>query len=255
MKFSTCVFKTAEPDSHFVEIRTAKQRRQKATAEGGLAMKKATLGNGVKILQLISQKETPGDQVQRVVESGLLSDILDANLASVDRDMVRQALGLNPIGIRATITSYPMSINYDRSVEDGIKAGNYDWKNDDITSEHFPSQETGTKEATVELFHYGKDMDTDEILTDLDKQGYREATLKELLALGEKYPNLQREFPIIALGSIWQLRDGYRYCSYLFRRSSKRYLHLNWIGDRWYAHCRFAAVRKYFFGILESKIF
>lgn len=207
-------------------------------------MESATLGHGVKILQLIAQKETPGNQVQSVLESGLLSDLLDANLGSVDRDAVRQVLGLKPLGICGTITSYPVAINYDRSVEDGVKAGNYDWKNDDITSKNFLSQKSGTKEAMVELFHYGKDMSTDKVLADLDKQGYRPTTLKELLALGEKHPDLQREFPIIGLGSVWQYSNGYRYCPYLYWDGSERYLDLYWVGNRWYDCCRFAAVRK-----------
>ncbi len=207
-------------------------------------MKEATLGHGVKILQLIAQKGTPGDQVQNLVESGLFSDLLDANLASVDRDEVRQALGLKPLGIRATITSYSMSVDYDRPVKDGIKAGKYDWKNDDITAEHFPSQETGTKDATVELFHYGKDISTDEVIADMDKHGYRPATLKEILALGEKHPDLQREFPIIGLGSVWRSPPGGRYCPYLFRDGSGRRLSLGWFGNGWSDVCRFAAVRK-----------
>lgn len=147
------------------------------------------------------------------------------------------------IGEHTIITSCSMVIDYDRSVKDGIKAGSYDWKNDDITSEHFPSQEAGTKEATVDLFHYGKDMSTDEVLADLDKQGYRPATLKELLALGEKHPDLQREFPIIALGSVWRRPDG-RVCPYLDRDGSERGLSLRWIDRRWDDDCRFAAVRK-----------
>lgn len=207
-------------------------------------MKEATLKQAGKVLELIGQKETSCEQFQKLFGSGLFSDLLDANVDSVDRDAFRQAIGLKPLGIRATITSYPMSINYDRSVKDGIKAGKYDWENDDITSKNFPSQETSTKEVAVELFHFGKDMSTDEVLAELDKQGFRAATLKEILALGEKQPDLQKDFPIIGLGSVWQDPGGDRGCPYLSRDGSERSLSLRWVDNRWSGLCRFAAVCK-----------
>ncbi len=142
------------------------------------------------------------------------------------------------------INLYTLTINYTRSVEDGIKAGKYDWSNSDITSSHFPSDETETKEVSVELIHFGQDKTTDEVLSELDKKELRPATLKELLALGEKCPDLQREFPIIALASVWRDPFGDRRCAYLYRFGSRRDLDLSSIGGRWDVYCRFAAVRK-----------
>lgn len=139
---------------------------------------------------------------------------------------------------------FTLSVNYSRTIEDGIAAGKYDWTNSDITSSHFPSKEIGTKEVSVGLVHFGKDMTADEALSELDKAGMRPATLKELLTLGEKHPDLQRESPIIALGSVWQDPYGYRYCACLGRCDSVRVLHLFWLGSRWVGYCRFAAVRK-----------
>ncbi|MEK7553547.1 MAG: hypothetical protein AAB504_02605 [Patescibacteria group bacterium] len=201
-------------------------------------MKEATLKQAGKVLEVIG--ETPCEQLQKILSSGLLSDLLSANVDLVDRDVVRQALGLKPIGMH----SYLMTIDYDRSVKDGIKAGNYDWRNDDITAKNFPSQETGTAEVSIDILHFGKDISTDEVRAELDKHGYRPATLKELLALGEKHSNLQREFPIIALGSVWQGPHGCRSCPYLYRDGSERCLGLGWVGSWWRGSCRFAAVRK-----------
>lgn len=65
-------------------------------------MEKATLAQGNQILNLILQKKIPSEQVQRVLESGLLSDILDANLEFFDelrRDDIRRILGLCPLSI------------------------------------------------------------------------------------------------------------------------------------------------------------
>ncbi len=200
--------------------------------------KDATLGQGIKMLTLIEQKETPCEQLQKLLASGLLADLLDANVDEINRNAFRQFIGLKPLDI------YTLTINYSRSVEDGVKAGKYDWSNSDITSSHFSSDEVGTKEVSIELIHFGRNMETNEVLSELDKMELRPATLKELLAFGEKYPNLQRKFPIIALGSVWQYPDGNRRCAHLGGRDSERNLNLRWLVRRWNDHCRFAAVRK-----------
>ncbi len=200
--------------------------------------KDATLRQGIKMLTLIEQKEMPCERLQKLLASGLIADLLDANVDAVNRNAFRQLIGLKPFNV------YTLTINYTRSVEDGIRAGKYEWSSSDITSSHFPSEETGTKEVSIELIHFGRDMETNEVLSELDKMGLRPATLKELLTLGEKHPDLQREFPIIALGSVWRDPGGDRDCACLGRDDSRRRLHLLWIGRRWDDYCRFAAVCK-----------
>jgi hypothetical protein len=139
---------------------------------------------------------------------------------------------------------YPLSVDYERSVEDAVKLGRYDWANPDITSKNFPTKRTGTAEIVVELIHFNRVVSTDEALRKLGRMGYRPADLHELLAFGEKYPEVQREFPVVALASVWHYRLSFRYVPYLSRYSSKRNLYLNWIKNNWNELCRFAAVRK-----------
>lgn len=57
-------------------------------------MKDATLAQGNQVLNLILQKETPASQLQALIESGLLSDVLDANVEAVDRKKFRAVIGL-----------------------------------------------------------------------------------------------------------------------------------------------------------------
>jgi hypothetical protein len=78
----------------------------------------------------------------------------------------------------------------------------------------------------------------------MDKAGYRPATLAELLALGEAHPELQKEFPIVALGSIWHDADGNRDVPVLSFDGSRRKLFLNWFVNDWYVNFRFLGVRK-----------
>jgi len=139
---------------------------------------------------------------------------------------------------------YAISANYDLSVEKAVKAGKYDWSNSDITTKHFPSSRKGAAELEITLVHFDREIDSDEAIRELDKMGLRPVELPELLALGAKYPDVQREFPVIALGSVWQYPLDYRFVPYLSESSGRRGLGLDWFGHRWHRRCRFAAVRK-----------
>lgn len=143
------------------------------------------------------------------------------------------------------IVSYPITIDYEQSLEEMVKAGAYDWKNSDITSEHFLIDGNGVVERTTDLVHFNRSISTDDALAELDKQGFRPATIEELLAFGSTNPEIQRQFPIIALGSVWTSRHGSRFVTYLDRDGSRRRLGLYWfVDDDWYDDCRFLAVRK-----------
>jgi undecaprenyl-diphosphatase len=52
------------------------------------------------------------------------------------------------------------------------------------------------------LFHFNRDISSEDAIAEMDKDGFRPATLAELLALGEAQPELQKQFPIIALSSV-----------------------------------------------------
>lgn len=142
--------------------------------------------------------------------------------------------------------TYPITVDYGRSVEDGVKTGRYDWSCSDITTRNFPTPANlkGTVEVTVELIPFNRTISSDNVLRELDRRGYRPAELQELLAFGEKYPDVQRQFPVVALGSVWQDPDGGRSVPCLFGDGSGRDLGLGWIGGDWSGICRFVAVRK-----------
>ena len=133
-------------------------------------------------------------------------------------------------------------VNYDRTIADSLKAGKYDWTNCNITDANFPSTEVGQKEVKFGLFHLNNAMKSGDVIAQLEQEGFRPVTLKELLVYGEKYPNVQRKFPIIALGSVAKL-DGYRCVGYLDRSGSERCANLYCSGRGWDGFCRFLVVR------------
>ncbi|MBU4315415.1 hypothetical protein KJ673_03345, partial [Patescibacteria group bacterium] len=72
----------------------------------------------------------------------------------------------------------------------------------------------------------------------------RPGKIEELLAFGATYPEVQRQFPIICLGSSWVDRGGRRHAPFLSGYGSGRELRLGWCGSVWDGYCRFLAVRK-----------
>jgi hypothetical protein len=56
------------------------------------------------------------------------------------------------------------------------------------------------------------------------------------------YPEEQRKFPVVALGSVAEVR-GERNVPDLYRRGAERDLNLSWLDGDWIGSCRFLAVR------------
>src|SRR5258706_720221 len=139
---------------------------------------------------------------------------------------------------------YPVNVDYSASLEQLVKAGKYDWFNDDITGRNFPSSEKGTAQVLVYLVNFNRDINSEDVVKELDRQGLRPATLKELLALGASYPDLQRKDLIVALGSTWRDSGGRVRVPCLGGGESNRDLRLFWWDGDWSSYWRFAAVRK-----------
>lgn len=202
---------------------------------------KATLDQAFDWLKRVKDAGLLREQLQQVFNSGLLADIFEwvKSGKPLNREAVRKALGLEPL-----LAVYSVVVDYNLSLADMIKAGEYDWINDDITSEHFPIQGEGKQELEIILLHFDRYVSSDEANKEIDKAGYRSATLPELLALGASQPELQRQFPIIALGSVWQDRHGACFVPCLLSDGAERSLRLGWLDNAWYPGYRFAIVRK-----------
>lgn len=140
-------------------------------------------------------------------------------------------------------STYEVVVDYNQTLAQMIEAGHYDWVYRDITQECFPIEGEGRQEVEVRLFHFNQKMNSGKVLAELRKAGYRPATLPELLALGAAQPDLQEQFPIVALGSVWPDPYGNRSVTSLSRRGSGRDLDLSWFGYAWGGICRFLAVR------------
>lgn len=139
-------------------------------------------------------------------------------------------------------STHKLTVNYDRSIADSVKSGNYDLVDNNITNQNSSSIETGAKGLDMALFHFKRGFSSNSAISEMAKVGYRPATMKELLAFGEKNPELQRKFPIVELGSVTWLGDR-PHVGCLFSDVSKRSLNLFYLGYGWYDIFHFLAVR------------
>ena len=125
----------------------------------------------------------------------------------------------------------------------------FDWVYDGYKSAEFKSIDvckdvsTEAREIKFELVHLGKDANTDTALAELEKRELRPALYEELLAFAVEYPELQKQFPIVALGSVCR-NDGSLYSPYVSWDDGERNLRFYWLGNDWHDHYRFLAVRK-----------
>ena len=178
-------------------------------------------------------------KVIEVIESSNLSASQVIEL--IEKSDVQSEKVINPTD------EIKLAVDYTKTVEQAVADGNYDWKNGDINAKNFPvsPEMIGKKvEVSAKLFHFNRDISSDDAISEMDKAGCRPATLMELLVLGFLFPELQRQFPIVALGSVWRCAYGFRFAPYLFVFDSKRKLYLDWFDSYWRARCRFLGIHK-----------
>lgn len=175
---------------------------------------------------------------EKVVSLAIIAAEINFNATVVALEAIQK--------LKPTTTDYILKVNYNQSLKAMIKAGKYRWVNPNITKERFPVEDTSTGEKEVEtkLFHFNRQISTEDAIAKMNKAGFRVAKPAELLKLGELYPNLQKKFLILALGQFWTCPRGGRHVLGLSCDGSKRELDLVCGVDGWADHCRFLGVHK-----------
>jgi hypothetical protein len=146
--------------------------------------------------------------------------------------------------------TFDLSVDYSRSLAEVIAAGNYNYVNDNITEENFPTDkgdpQWGADGRVVEavLLHPDRLTESDEVLGELGRMGLRPGTMFELAHFGEQHPEARCQFSVVALGSVWTDPDGDPAVGYLGEGAGWRDLDLGWCGFRWGVDCRFLAFHK-----------
>ncbi len=137
--------------------------------------------------------------------------------------------------------NYPIEVKA-TTINELVKQGCYDWSDPAIKDGHFNIDVP--HRAEIILLHFQDRMDGETALKALWRNNFRAASMPELLTLGIKYPKLQKDFPIVALGSIVRYIGGRRFVGCLYYEAGERKVYLRWFDCDWYNHVRFAAVRR-----------
>lgn len=214
-------------------------------------MKKATFRQAQQVLKFVGQQDLSGPQLQQLLVSGLFTDILEAaaseGFAKLHRDTVRVALSLPKLTPDPDIIELgELTVSENATVEEMTRAGEYDGYKPDIEliCKHFSITARGPRK--LYLAHFKKDMESEQVEAAVAAMGDKElAPVEYLLAVGAhlKHKELQREFPIICLGSSAVL-DGLRRVPCLFGWGVGRGLDLRCYDFGWRDGCRFLLVGK-----------
>jgi hypothetical protein len=142
-----------------------------------------------------------------------------------------------------TTTDRVLAVDYSLSLQAMIATGKYDWVNADITAGRFPIEGTGTKRFRTKLFHFDRNISSEDAVAAMEKEQFAPAGHLHGLAFGATFPEEQRKYPIACLGSSARV-DRRRYVVCLCRDVGERRLDLDdWDGD-WSAYWRFLAVQE-----------
>lgn len=138
---------------------------------------------------------------------------------------------------------YPLTVGYERPYAEQIADGGYDHVNEFLTAALFPIRGNGDADIDVTLVCLERTASTTEVLRELEQPGLRLGGIAELLALGAAQPELQRSFPIVALGAAASYPHDYRRIPFLWGSPRVRHLDLRWDEHSWGANIRFLTVR------------
>ncbi len=198
-------------------------------------MKYGTLKQASKVLSLF--EETPGEQIQALLESGLLADLRDGNVAEVKRGDFRKLVGLVPFSLAATIMVDPAQ-PFTRDMKQEFGWG--------LISD-IMYKEAEVKLELCEFLEPGETSVRGKIMA--------ERAVKLGANLGQKHaetllknqhliPKEWRRFYLIFPGTVWQDSNGNRHVPYLNWSGKRWHLNFYWLEDDWNSRDRLLSPRK-----------
>lgn len=123
-----------------------------------------------------------------------------------------------------------------------IKKFKLDWVDSDITDENFPQQDGDELTKEYKLYHFDKEISSENAITEMEKDGYKPATARDLL----NWKDWNGTGWVVSLGSFWRNLNGSRDVLVLNSDDSRRKLNLGRFEIDWNGNCRFLAVKQVF---------
>ncbi len=200
------------------------------------------------ILALAEQKGLTAERTTAILKSGILADVFDHEADLSDRPAVRNALRLGAI----KPDTFILTVDYGtqerpRNLEEMICAGLYGLRNMEVHEGNFPIRGDGKQSYEAKLFHFNYQISSSQAEREIKASDlanpWKSARIEHLLAFGEKFPDEQRKYSVISLGSSAGLNaDQHVPC--LRMQGSERQLSIGWRGNGWAPQYRFLAIRR-----------
>ncbi|GEM_PF-1661011 len=185
-------------------------------------MKNVTLAQGNQVLNLILQKDVPREQLQELLASGLLADLLDANVQQVDRVKFREVLGLS-------------AFKYDKTKDGWKLLEDVSFDEKEFVPEFLEllkSGETSVSGGMMRLRAGELNAHT----------GQRHA--EWLLAHRDRIPEELQGKCLVFPGTVWEDCDGNRRVPLFDYRGDGWYLGFCWVKGDWRGHIRIVRSRE-----------
>lgn len=191
--------------------------------KGGVIMKdekkEATIAQAEKILSLF--KGLDREKLQRLLESGLLTDLIRGNFGSIvsgeNRKEFQKSLYIIHLIIKERIV-----VNYDSGIFHNLGRNKYaslaDFSTDNINDEAFPTTGKGVATVNAGIFHFGYPIEREEAILRMAEYGYRPAEPIELVC--SEYIN---SYPFLfSLSPLHEIRGlVYTFCKVGLERYAK----------------------------------
>ena len=99
--------------------------------------------------------------------------------------------------------TFKIEVDGAKSFQELIEKAKFDWINPDVNEKNFPIKQKTKHIVTIKLFNFNRFISSEEVIKNIKKNGFRPAFIEELIVLATNYPDLQKKFPVVALGSMW----------------------------------------------------
>ncbi len=200
----------------------------------------ATFPQAVQLLNLVNQQHASFEQLQKLFNSGILSDLLQADpetLRSI-RPQIRTVLELDP-----QLEKFVLLVGGTR-FDELVALGKYDFMNPQVTAERFDFHMTPIEERTIYTMHFKDRRATHEVIADMKAAHKKPCDFEEFLTLGARHPYLQNKRTIVFLeqGHMdGQVGEPLFYAA-LFGTETERRLGVGVAIDKWTPAFQFACV-------------
>ena len=130
-----------------------------------------------------------------------------------------QAYLCNPVGV-----DYSISVDYGKSIKEMLLAGSYYFDDERTFDDDFSTYtryENCPKTVIMELVHL-EGITSEAVLNHLKSNKMRPAMIKEFLAFMAMFPEIQKKYAVVCLGSSCSIPNGCRCVPYIY--SGRKYV-------------------------------